>query len=159
MKPWIKLAVAATAAASAFLPTLATAQNRVEAGVLTCEVAPGIGLLIASSKALTCSYNRGPGQPVERYTGRITKVGLDIGITGPGVIAWAVLGPSNAFPAGALAGTYSGVSAQATAVVGLGANALIGGSNRTFVLQPLSISAQTGINLAVGIASVELFPG
>ena len=42
------------------------------------------------------------------------------------------------------------------AVLGVGANALIGGFNKSVGLQPLSIQAQTGLNVAAGIADLEL---
>ena len=133
------------------------AQQRVEAGLLECQVEPGIGLVIASSKRLTCVFT-GADRPPERYAGQITRVGIDIGFTGPGYIAWAVLAPSIGFAPGALAGSYAGVSAEATTVVGVGANALIGGGDRSFVLQPISVSAQTGVNFAVGVTALDLFP-
>jgi hypothetical protein len=71
---------------------------------------------------------------------------------------WAVYAPSSR-GFGVLAGTYTGATAEATVVVGLGANALIGGSNRTVALQPLSVTGQTGLNLAAGVASLELRSG
>ncbi len=152
-----KSALAAAALASVVLPaTSGVAQQRVEAGVLECQIAPGIGLLVASQKSLTCTFTGGGRR--ESYAGTMTKVGIDIGFTGPGFVAWAVLAPTTGFGPGALAGTYGGVSAQATAVVGVSANALIGGSNRTFVLQPVSIGAQVGLNIAVGVTSLELRP-
>ena len=40
--------------------------------------------------------------------------------------------------------------------VGLGANVLIGGSNRTVALQPVSVTGQVGLNLAVGVADLRL---
>ncbi len=153
----LALAVSALAAAVALPTTTGVAQQRVEAGILECQIAPGIGLIVASQKALTCTFNGGGRR--ESYTGTMTKVGLDIGFTGPGFVAWAVLAPTTGFGPGALAGTYGGVSAQATAVVGVSANALIGGSNRTFVLQPVSVGAQVGLNLAIGVTSLELRPG
>jgi Protein of unknown function (DUF992) len=55
-----------------------------------------------------------------------------------------------------LAGEYIGVSAEETVVLGLGANALVGGSNKSIVLQPLSVQAQAGLNLAVGVTRLEL---
>jgi hypothetical protein len=68
-----------------------------------------------------------------------------------------VWGPTGvSYAPGALAGDYAGVSAEATAGVGLGANALIGGGERAFVLQPLSVQAQEGLNLAVGFTSFQL---
>jgi hypothetical protein len=128
----------------------------VRSGVLECTVAPGIGLIVLSSKRLTCTYRPERGRP-QLYAGRITKVGLDIGVTGRTVIVWAVLSSQVGFPYGALAGSYGGVSAEASVGLGVGANALIGGTGRSFVLQPFSVQAQTGLNLAAGITALTLF--
>ena len=57
---------------------------------------------------------------------------------------------------GSLAGSYGGVTASATAVVGAGANVLVGGSNKTISLQPLSIEGNTGLNVAAGVAALTL---
>jgi creatinine amidohydrolase/Fe(II)-dependent formamide hydrolase-like protein len=35
---------------------------------------------------------------------------------------------------------------------------LVGGSNRTVALQPLSTTEQSGLNLAVGVADLQLRP-
>jgi hypothetical protein len=43
--------------------------------------------------------------------------------------------------------------------VGVGANALVGGSNNTIALQPLSVQGQTGLSVAAGVAGLELRPG
>ena len=58
-----------------------------------------------------------------------------------------------------LAGNYVGATGEATIAVGLGANVLVGGNNRQVALQPLSISGQVGLNLAVGVAGLSLRPG
>ena len=134
----------------------AQAQSYLKAGVLTCAVSPGVGLLVTSSKSLSCTFVpdfRGP----EYYGGTIRKVGIDIGITGATVIVWAVLSSVEGFPVGALAGTYGGVSAEATVGIGLGANVLVGGSNRAFALQPLSVQGQVGLDFAVGLTQVDLY--
>ena len=145
----------AIALALAFAGVATSAQAGVEIGVLNCTVAGGTGFVIGSSKLLECVFQRGAYREV--YTGRINKYGLDIGRTGTSVIAWAVIAPRRGELApGALAGSYGGVSGEATVGIGLGANALLGGSNRSIALQPLSVSAQQGLNLAVGIASLEL---
>jgi hypothetical protein len=133
----------------------AQAQTYVKAGVLTCSVGPGVGLLITSSKSLDCAFTpdfRGP----ERYTGQIRKFGLDVGVTGDAVIVWGVLSTVEGFAPGGLAGTYGGVSAEASVVIGAGANVLVGGSNRAFALQPLSIQGQFGLNLAAGVTQIDL---
>ena len=72
-----------------------------------------------------------------------------------GVMVWAVYAPTSR-PAGALAGTYGGASAEATVGAGLGANVLVGGSNRTIQLQPLSVQGQTGLNIAAGVSGIDL---
>jgi hypothetical protein len=128
----------------------------VRAGVLDCTVEGGIGFIIGSSKRLTCTYRPEHGRP-QLYAGRISKFGLDVGFTGRTVIVWAVLTSQVGFPFGALAGHYGGVSAEASIGLGVGANALIGGTGRAFVLQPFSVQAQTGINVAAGITGLSLF--
>lgn len=135
----------------------AAAQNRVKVGVLTCNVSPGIGLLVISQREVGCVFrpngSRGRG---ESYSGRITRVGLDIGITGRGILAWEVLANTRRLSRSQLAGEYAGGSAAASLGVGLGANALVGGSRNTIALQPLSVEAQVGVNLALGVASLRL---
>ncbi len=137
----------------------ASRQPNVRVGVLECNVGAGAGLIITSNKALTCRYvparNDVRG---EMYAGTIKKYGLDIGATGRGRMVWAVLAPSDRIPQGALAGDYVGVSGQATIGVGAGANLLVGGFENSINLQPLSVEAQTGLNLAVGVSSITLEP-
>jgi len=151
----IRTLLAATAALAALaLPGAAQAQTRV--GVLECRVGPGVGMIITSSKALSCRFRPARGGGVrDRYVGTVRRFGLDIGATGAGAIVWAVFAPSS-LGRGALAGTYVGASAEATLGAGLGANVLVGGSNRTISLQPLSVQAQTGLNIAAGVGEIDL---
>lgn len=137
-------------------PTFA-AKSGVNVGTLDCRVAPGVGLVVGSSKAMDCVFRRGNGR-VERYVGRVTRVGVDIGITGEGHMAWLVFAPGSV-KRGALAGGYAGASAEASAGVGLGANVLVGGFKRSITLQPISIKGQTGLNIAAGIAGLSLKRG
>jgi hypothetical protein len=148
---------AAVLAMSASQPVIAQTGPGVEVGMLSCSVAGGAGFVFGSSKQLECVFETGPHR--ERYHGVINKFGVDVGTTGSSTIAWAVLAPTQFVGPGALAGTYGGVSGEASVGVGVGANALLGGSNRSIVLQPLSVGAQQGFNVAVGIAALELRPG
>ena len=127
----------------------------VTAGVLTCNVASGFGFIFGSSKSINCTYSPAGGAP-QHYVGAINKFGVDIGYTQGGVLVWTVLAPTTAPPPGALNGTFVGVTASATAGVGVGANVLVGGSGNTISLQPLSIQGQTGLNVAAGVASLTL---
>jgi hypothetical protein len=133
----------------------ASAPENVKAGTLTCDISAGIGLIIASKKQLTCMFTPSEPLPREVYTGTINKFGLDIGATAGGEMAWAVYAPTNR-RFGALAGQYGGASAEATVGLGVGANVLFGGSDRTITLQPVSIQGQAGLNLAVGVTSLDL---
>lgn len=148
----------AIAAATLVGASQANAVDRIEIGVLDCTVAGGTGFIFGSSKDLTCTFKS--AQEVradETYSGSINKFGIDIGKTEKTVIKWGVLAPTgDDYPPGALAGNYGGVSGEATVGVGLGANALIGGSSETIVLQPISVQAQEGLNVAVGIAQMQL---
>ncbi len=130
----------------------------VRIGTLSCNVASGWGFVFGSSKALRCVLTPGPGHP-EHYYGRINKFGVDIGYTQGGVLVWAVFAPTVNVAPGALAGDYAGATASATVGVGVGANVLVGGSNRTISLQPVSVEGNTGLNVAAGIGSITLRPG
>jgi len=140
--------------ALALMVMAAPADARVRAGLLTCEVAPGVSFIVGSQKTMTCQYKSVRGWR-ETYRGRITRVGLDIGYTSGGKIAWVVYAPSRRGP-GALAGSYGGTSAEATVGGGVGANVLIGGFQRSISLQPVSVGAQKGFDLAVAVSGLEL---
>jgi hypothetical protein len=94
--------------------------------------------------------------PPVRYHGIVRKFGLDLGITEQSALAWGVFAPTARIGPGDLAGTYAGVSAGAAVGLGAGANALVGGSNNTFALQPLSVEGQAGVNVTLGVAALEL---
>lgn len=136
----------------------AIAAENVKVGALRCDVSAGLGLIITSSQDLNCSFTSARGRR-EHYYGKIRKFGLDIGATERGVLAWDVFASVEGPRRHALAGDYAGVDASATVAVGVGANALVGGSDRAFTLQPLSVQGQTGLALAAGVESLTLRPG
>ena len=136
---------------------LAAAQDieRVEAGQLRCDVPGGVGLVLGSRKKMECKFEKTDGT-VEAYSGRIVKVGIDIGVTKESVVWWAVLAPAANQPKGALEGEYVGLTAEATVAVGAGANLLVGGGDQSFALQPLSLQTQEGLSIAGGVGSIKL---
>src|SRR5471030_2013696 len=146
------VAIAATGLAMTSAANAAPAGVRV--GDLTCNVASGWGFVFGSSKDLHCTY-RGNGHR-EHYIGSISKFGVDIGYTEGGVLVWGVFAPTSDLRKGALSGDYVGASAQATVAVGAGANVLIGGFDKSFALQPLSVEGSKGLNVAAGIGSISL---
>jgi hypothetical protein len=148
-------AVFATAALVTVVATPADAQrDRVQVGSLECSLSSSVGMIVASQRNVACNF-KPDGGPPEAYVGTMTRVGLDVGITGGGAIIWAVFTGTNRY-AGMIAGTYVGASAEASIAAGLGANVLVGGSNRAVALQPLSVQGQVGLNIAAGVSSLEL---
>ena len=161
-KPLSAVAILAAVAAVAVplalpAPAMAQSSNRTKAGTLTCDISAGIGLIVGSKKNVTCVFTPAQPGPREVYVGSINKFGLDVGATSGGEMMWSVFAPSNK-KFGALAGQYGGGSAEATVGAGLGAKVLVGGSDRTVALQPVSLQGQTGLNLAVGVAGLDLHP-
>lgn len=146
---------AASLALVASAPAHAQDGSGVRVGVLTCNVSSGFGLIFGSSKEVNCVFSR-DGRDVAHYQGHIDKFGVDIGYTAGGVMVWGVVAPTAGIPAGSLDGHYAGVTASATAGVGAGANLLVGGSDRSISLQPLSVEGNTGLNVAGGIAGLSL---
>lgn len=149
------LVLAASMAVLVFSAHAASADEQVKVGSLRCEVQGGPGMIIASNRALRCSFVAQSGR-VEHYSGSITKLGVDIGATGRGILDWAVFAPTGGAPRGALAGSYGGVTGSVTVGVGLGANVLVGGNAQTIALQPVSVDTQSGLNVAAGVAGLTL---
>ena len=154
---WLAATFIAALGPALALAGSAQAQPGVVVGTLTCNVASGSGFVFGSSRAINCTF-AGPGGRYEHYVGNISKFGADIGYTQGGILVWTVIAPTAALGPGALAGNYVGGTASATVGVGLGANALVGGSNNSIALQPLSIEANRGLNVAAGIAAMTLTP-
>ena len=57
---------------------------------------------------------------------------------------------------GLLTGHYGGATAGATIGLGAGGNILVGGFDGSIALQPFSIEGNTGLNVAGGIAVMDL---
>ncbi len=129
-------------------------KSGVNVGSLSCTVAGGAGFIFGSSKALDCLLARTDGV-AEHYQGTVKKFGVDIGFTKEAHIVWLVFAPGN-ISRGAIAGEYGGVSASAAVGLGVGANVLLGGSDKQITLQPVSVEGSVGLNIAAGVASIEL---
>lgn len=144
----------ATILAATFAST-AQAQERLQVGVLECGGAT-TSFVIGSVTELGCNFRSAQGN--QSYVATMRRFGVDLGVNQQVAVAWAVFAPTRRLGPGDLAGSYVGGAASATFGVGVGANALIGGSNNTIALQPLSLQGQTGLSVAAGVAGLELRP-
>src|SRR6476661_10382705 len=138
----------------ALAPSVGVAAEKVRAGILDCDVSAGFGLIFSEKQTMKCTFKPMEGGPIDHYSGRIKEVGISLGATAGGVMIWNVVSAQKGIERGALAGTYSGLSADDSVGIGLGENVLVGGSNRTFMLQPTSYEGQVGLNVAAGVTTV-----
>ncbi len=153
------LLLAILAAAASLCAALATAQAPqpwAQVGSLTCTVNPSIGFIIVGHQPMECTFTPAAAGPPQQYDGAINTVGLDIGVSAGSVLGWAVFAPTTGVPAGALAGEYVGVTGDIGIGVGAGANVLLGGSARTFALQPVSLQGSIAVNVVLGVSSLKL---
>jgi hypothetical protein len=158
-RPVILAGVAVATLLASF--TGASAQQpmqRVQVGVLECRGGASIGFIVGSVTNLGCVL-RTEGMPEDRYIATIRKVGVDLGITQESALAWGVFAPVVRLGPGDLSGTYAGAQGSAALGVGGGGNVLVGGSQNSIALQPLSLQGQVGLSVAAGLESLELRPG
>jgi hypothetical protein len=136
----------------------ASAQNPswTQTGMLSCKLNPSIGFIIVGHQSMECRFVPSMPGPPQFYEGALNTVGIDIGVVGGGALAWGVLAPTAGVPGGALAGTYVGASGDVALGVGVGANVLVGGSNRSFALQPLSVEGSVALNVTLGLSALQL---
>jgi hypothetical protein len=133
----------------------ANALPPVRAGILQCEGGQNVGFVVGSVTSLECVFQSEGRRPVP-YIATVHRYGLDIGFTDQTRFSWAVNAPTSRIGRGDLAGNYGGVGANASVGVGGGGNFLVGGSENSYALQPLSVQGQTGLNVAAGVADLEL---
>ena len=137
-------------------PAASQAPTWTQTGMLSCKLNPSIGFVIFGHQSMECRFVPSVPGPPHFYEGALNTVGIDIGIVGTGGLAWGVLAPTAGIPAGALSGTYVGASGDIAVGAGVGANLLVGGSNRSFALQPLSVEGSVALNVTLGLSSLQL---
>ncbi len=135
----------------------ADALPQVRAGILQCEGGQNIGFVVGSVTSLECVF-QSEGRRPEPYIATVRRFGLDLGVTDQTQFTWAVNAPTSRLRRGELAGNYGGVGANASVGIGGGGNFLVGGPENSYALQPVSLQGQTGLNVAAGIADIDLEP-
>ena len=135
----------------------ASALPPVRAGILQCQGGQNVGFVVGSVTSFECVF-QSEGRRPEPYIATVRRYGVDLGFTEQTRFAWAVNAPQGRIGRGDLAGNYGGVGANASIGIGGGGNFLVGGPANNYALQPLSVQGQTGLNVAAGIADIELQP-
>jgi len=130
------------------IPT-ANERKAVNVGLLTCRLAKTSGLVLDSAPATKCEYSE-KYSGTDRYSAVLTRFACEINDLKTSLAAWMVLAPTISVAPGGLAGDYSGTAAEA------GANALVGGPNGRFMLQPVSIAGPASSDAVKSIAALML---
>jgi len=146
-------------AIAALLAPIASAEALppVRAGILQCQGGQNIGFVVGSVTSLECVF-QSEGRRPEPYIATVRRIGVDLGFTEQTRFTWAVSATNGRLGRGDLAGSYGGVGANASVGFGGGGNFLVGGPANAYALQPISVQGQTGLNVAAGVAGLELEP-
>src|ERR1700759_3703998 len=156
--PLMRLSTLSIAIAALMLPIAsANALPPVRAGILQCQGGQNVGFVVGSVTSLQCVFESN-GSPPEPYMATVRRFGVDLGFTQQTQFSWAVNAPNTRIGRGELTGNYGGVGANASVGVGGGGNFLVGGPANSYALQPISVQGQTGLNVAAGVADLELQP-
>jgi hypothetical protein len=152
----LKLTVGAAMMAAVSMTAAAPANAAgVRVGTLTCNIESGWGYILGSQKDLKCVLRSTNGE-TSNYSGDITKLGVDIGYTQGGTMVWSVIAPARNLRADVLEGTYAGLTAGATAVVGGNVNVLVGGLDNSITLQPISVEGNNGLSITAAVGTMQL---
>jgi len=137
------------------MPAAAFAGDRV--GALECHLSGNGPSILVENQSVDCVFasDRAGGRP-EHYVGKLTKIGANISANGKGDLLWGVVAATRRLGHGALAGDYVGPEVSAKVGVGVGAAALVGGSQNTISLQPLNVEGGGGIGFTAGVENLTL---
>src|SRR5213595_3895962 len=149
------LVVSAFSGLTADFARAQTPASWTQVGMLSCKLNPSIGFIIFGHQSMECRFTQDRFPP-QAYEGALNTVGIDLGVSAGGVLGWAVFAPTAGPPPGALAGEYVGATGEVGLGLGAGVNVLMGGSGRSFALQPVSLQGSVAVNVTLGLSGLQL---
>ena len=126
-------------------------------GTLTCSLSASIGLVVGSQRNVSCLFRGTSGEPDEPYTGTMTRVGLDVGLT-TGSVIFGRCSRTRTATKGCSPAPIPGRRQKCPLPLVSAPTSSSAGSNRTLALQPLSVQGQIGLDIAAGVGSLDLHP-
>lgn len=126
-------------------------------GLLECRTVEGSGftLLISSTADVKCRFEA-TGGVVEKYRGETgVALGIDLHWDRKTKIVYTVFAANYKAGSYQLTGKYLGGGGSATVGVGVGAQALIGGGNKSISLEP-ALSGSKGAGISGGMTYLYL---
>lgn len=143
------------------VPAIAGAQEnpKVQAGLLECRGEAAVAYGLGSTRAVKCDFRPAAEMGQFKYIGTFERAGLDFGVSDQGSMLWMVLATTRDIGPEALAGEYVGLSTGFALGPGFSANVLVAkGGDKGIALQPLSVSADSGLSVSLAGASLKLQP-
>ena len=135
-----------------------TSASAVEVGILKCRF-NGVDAAVhfGAKRQLDCVFNQRGRKRKDRYRATLAKYGIEVGIIGSHQMVWRVTSKSRTrLRRGALAGTYRGVTVEASVGAGFAATILTGGRGRSYSFHPLAFQKVEGLNVAAGVLVLTL---
>ncbi|MDA1023311.1 MAG: DUF992 domain-containing protein [Proteobacteria bacterium] len=143
---------------SLVFPVAWSEETGIKVGALYCKKAKGgYNILIHSVSPVKCRFVH--GNDVEYYKGETgIGLGIDLEWDASKLLSFVVfsIGPKAPLNQHSLVGKYVGVKASAAAIVGMGAQVLVGGGGNNFTLQPLGLEDTIGLGAAAGLGYLYL---
>lgn len=136
--------------------TVAAPARASEVGLLTCRSPQTTSYFLWSSQSYDCWFQSTVGGGSQHYIAVINRAGAEAGWSNNVTLAWAVFALSGRVGPGTLEGGYVGASAGAALGIGARANALVGGLPNAFVLQPVSLEGEGGVNVRATVSGLWL---
>lgn len=136
------------------------AADGIKVGTLVINSVPGTrsGLLISSSVDVTAVFTDTKGNK-EHYVGETgIKLGINLSAKDEQTISYLVFSASSDYKTGshALEGKYFGQKASAALGAGVGVAVLVGGFDKSFTLQPVSVETLKGWGAEAGLGYLYL---
>lgn len=157
-RPWLRRFAALLCASLAGAGAARAQEHKAESGLLECRGAPAIAYGFGSSRRVACEFRSSAGVN-QHYTGTLERAGIDFGVSDQGSMLWMVLATTTQLGPAALAGQYVGVTSGFALGPGFSANVLVAKDASTGIsLQPLSISADSGLSISLAGATLTLHP-
>ena len=153
-----KIILAATAALALAGGASAAQAGTVQIGMLVCGVGQGTGFIFGSTKRVNCNFVPAfSGTPSEFLFGRDYPLRRRPRPHEPRCVEMGRSGDKLQILQSRRARRklwwHRG---EATTALGVGANILVRGSLLDYMLQPLSVQGQTGLNVALGVTGLTL---
>lgn len=133
-------------------------QAKPRVGTLTCSLAPSeTQPVLAATAQLSCHFENSTSGRDADFTGRVKRLGVERERAAKFVLVWAVHSGQPDFKSANLEGDYAG-SLEPEGTLAEPANGLVGGSDRSIQLSPITNDPAIPQGWGISFMTLELKP-